>query len=112
MIAAAKSYPAPSISRLMIAIGSFGYARRSLPLMFLSIRKPTPAASNFGAYARTRVVFKAARFGRLRLPANSAPLHGALRAAFESRRCSARAFVPHEAAQGAWLSNQDERHIT
>jgi len=24
----------------------------------------------------------------------------------------ARAFVPHEVAQGAWLSNQDERNIT
>ena len=36
-----------------------------------------------GTYARARIAFKAARFGRLRLPANSAPLRGALRAAFE-----------------------------
>src|SRR5665647_2785557 len=54
-----------------------------MPLMFLSIRKPTPAASNLWAYARARIAFKAARFGRLRLPANSAPLRGALRAAFK-----------------------------
>src|ERR1700730_10898626 len=37
----------------------------------------------YGAYARARIAFKAARFGRLRLPANSVPLRGALRAAFE-----------------------------
>jgi hypothetical protein len=43
----------------------------------------TLAASIYGAYARARIAFKAARFGRLRLSANSAPLRGALRVAFE-----------------------------
>jgi hypothetical protein len=58
--------------------------RQSLtPLMFLSIRSQYQRLRIYGACARTRVVFKAARFGRLRLPANSAPLRGALRAAFE-----------------------------
>jgi hypothetical protein len=51
--------------------------------MFLSIRSQHQRLRIYGAYARTRVVFKAARFGRLRLPANSTPLRGALRAAFE-----------------------------
>jgi hypothetical protein len=37
----------------------------------------------YGAYACARIALKAARFGRLRLPANSAPLRGAPRAAFE-----------------------------
>jgi hypothetical protein len=65
-----------------------------------------------GAYARARVAFKAARFGRLRLPANSAPLRGVLRTAFERAAFPRGLKCPIEAAQGAWLQTQDERNIT
>ena len=47
---------------------------RSFPEI-LSIRKPAPTASNL--WGSARAAFKAARFGRLRLPANCAPLRDA-----------------------------------
>jgi hypothetical protein len=54
-----------------------------MPLMSFRSESQHQRLRIYGAYARARIAFKAARFGRLRLPANSAPLRGALRAAFE-----------------------------
>jgi hypothetical protein len=66
-----------------------GFRRRLRALVAHSLDVPfDPKAKHqrlciFGVYTRARIAFKAARFSRLRLPANSAPLRGALRAAFE-----------------------------
>jgi len=64
-----------------------------------------------GAYARARVAFKAARFvaALLQLRAASRCPYGA---AFERAAFSRGPQCPIEAAQGAWLQNQDERNIT